>query len=236
MTSLIVRVRHLVAVLCLICLSFGAAAGSDPQGSPDRFAVLKEIAARNQAALRQYTWIQTTQISDNGEVKATKVESCGYGPDGQLRRTVISAPQVNKEPGLRGIIQEHKEAEIKNQLESANVLVHSYVPPTADKLQAAVAAGSMQMLTAPSDQAILVFANYQLPGDALTLTFNLEPRSIATVDVATWLGAPTTPVTLAVQFQVLPDGTNYWAVATLAIPSSRIQVVVNNSDYRRVLL
>ncbi len=77
----------------------------------------------------------------------------------------------------------------------------------------------MTMSPAPPGVATLVFANYQLPGDAMTLTFAIEPKSIQTVNVATWLDSPSKPVTLTVQFQSLPDGTNYPATTTLTLPS-----------------
>ena len=190
--------------------------------------------ARNQAALRQYTWIQTTQISVKGDVKATKVESVLYGPDGQQQKTVISAPQPKQEPGIRGRIEAHEEEEMKNTLESASVLVQSYVPPSPEKLQAAVAAGNMQVLTAHPGQAILAFANYQLPGDSLTLTMSLQPSVMQTIDVSTWMDSPDKTVTLVVQMQQLPDGTNYPQLSTLTIPSKNIQVMVNNSDFQKV--
>ena len=112
--------------------------------------------------------------------------------------------------------------------------MQSYVPPSPDKLQAAVAAGNMQLLTAQPGQAILAFSNYQLPGDALTLTMNLEPRVIQSVDVSSWLGAPDKPVTLVVQMQQLPDGTNYPQLETLTIPSGNLQVMIDNSDFQKV--
>ncbi len=228
-TSAVKRLATATTVVALAGFAFDAAA---QDGGP--FAAVKAAAAQNQAALRQYTWIQTTQISLKGEVKATKVESVLYGPDGTQQKTVISAPQPKQEPGIRGRIEASEEADLKATLESAAVLVQSYVPPSPDKLQAAVAAGDMQALTAQPGQAILAFSNYQLPGDALTLTMNLEPRVIQSIDVSTWLDAPSKPVTLVVQMQQLPDGTNYPQLSTLTIPSSNVQVVINNSDYQKV--
>ena len=112
--------------------------------------------------------------------------------------------------------------------------MHSYVPPDPEKLQAVVAAGNMHLLTAPPGQAILEFSNYQLPGDALTLAFNLDPKGFASIDVSTWQDSPSNPVTLNVQFQRLPDGTTYPALSTLAVPSSHVQVKIDNSDYQKL--
>src|SRR5882672_2655756 len=45
----------------------------------DRAAAIKQSLAQNQAALRQYTWIETTEISLKGEVKKQEQKQCSYG-------------------------------------------------------------------------------------------------------------------------------------------------------------
>lgn len=228
-------IRFVPALACLLGLSLvgNAVAGAAPQ-SQGSFSAAKQAAARNQAALRQYTWIETTQLTYNGDVKNTKVQSCSYGPDGQLVKTELSQDAAKKPPGLRGAIAAKKGEDMTAELESASVLVHSYIPPSPDKLQAAVAAGNMQMSPAPPGVATLVFANYQLPGDALTLTLIPEAMAIQTIDVSTWLDNPSKVVTLVVQFQSLPDATNYPATTTLTIPSSNVQVTITNADYQKL--
>ena len=69
------------------------------QGNPDlqqKAAAAKEAAARNQQALRVYSWISTTELRYKGEVKNTKVESCIYGPDGKVQKTVVAEPPPPK--------------------------------------------------------------------------------------------------------------------------------------------
>jgi len=218
------------AALCAVVLSAGADA---PQGQGP-FAAVKAAAARNQTQLRQYSWVSTTQVSYNGEVKDTKVEAVSYGPDGQLQKSEVSDAAAPKPPGLRGEIAARKGEEMKGEVESAVALVRSYIPPDPQRLQAAVASHHMQLVPAPPGEASLVFANYNLPNDALTLTFAIEPKSIQTVDVSTWLDSPSKPVTLVVQFATLPDGTDHPANITLSLPSSSLQVVITNSNYQRL--
>jgi len=227
--------RPAYVFVCLVGLGLAgsAAAAGAPQGQ-GQFAAAKQAAARNQAALRQYTWVETTQLTYNGDVKNTKVQSVSYGPDGQLVKTELSQDAAKKPPGLRGMIAAKKGEDMTAELESASVLVHSYIPPSPDKLQAAVAAGNMQMSPAPPGVATLVFANYQLPGDALTLTLIPEAMQIETIDVSTWLDNPSKVVTLVVQFQSLPDATNYPATTTLTIPSSKVQVTITNANYQKL--
>ena len=49
-----------------------------------KIAAIKEALAKNQAALRQYSWIETTQISLKGEVKKTEQKQCFYGAEGKV--------------------------------------------------------------------------------------------------------------------------------------------------------
>jgi hypothetical protein len=46
------------------------------QAPEDRSAAIKEALAKNQAALRQYTWVETTTISLKGEVKKKEQKQC----------------------------------------------------------------------------------------------------------------------------------------------------------------
>ena len=47
---------------------------------------------------------------------------------------------------------------------------------SAEPAGSPVAAQNMQLVPAPPGEATLVFSNYSLPGDALTLTFAVEPQ------------------------------------------------------------
>src|SRR5262245_55640700 len=65
------------AALLLVTMS---AQGQSPQ---EKIAALKQSLAANQAALRQYSWIETTVISMKGEVKKQEQKQCSYGADGK---------------------------------------------------------------------------------------------------------------------------------------------------------
>jgi small-conductance mechanosensitive channel len=67
-------------------------------------AVLKQSVAENQAALRHYTWIEKNQLSLKGEVKSTKVDSCQYGPDGNLNMLLVRVP--DKVDGQIGTVED----------------------------------------------------------------------------------------------------------------------------------
>jgi len=207
--------------------------------SPDlqqKAAAAKEAAARNQQALRSYSWITKTELSVKGEVKNTKLESCQYGPDGKVQKTELSEPPPppQQQRGLKGKIVAKKTGEMKEELQASAALVHSYVPPAPEKLQAVIAAGKVTISPGPGAAAIR-FADYEKAGDSLTLTLDSEAKTMRQITVDTWLDKPENKVTLAVSFQSLPDGTNYAAETLLKIPGDNIEVRIGNSNYQKVV-
>ena len=226
-----------IGFLFALLMAFGGLALATQ--SPDlqqKAAAAKEAAARNQQALRSYSWITKTELSVKGEVKNTKIESCQYGPDGKVQKTELTEPPEpqQKQRGLRGAIVAKKTGEMKEELEASAALVQSYVPPAPEKLQAVIAAGKVT-LTPAAGTAAIRFADYVKTGDSLTLTLDSQDKSLQQIAVDTWLDEPDKKVTLAVSFQSLPDGTNYAAQTVMSIPGDNIEVRIENSNYQKVV-
>jgi hypothetical protein len=227
---------------CAMGLAF-ASLGAALQNSEiqQKAAAAKEAAARNQQALRSYSWITKTELSLKGEVKNTKIESCQYGPDGKVQKTELSeppAPPEEKKSGRRGgrlkeKVIAKKTGEMKKELEDAAALVHGYVPPAAEKIQAAIAAGKLSISPDAGSTAVQ-FEDYEKAGDSLALTLDSSSKSIQRISVDTWLEKPEEKVTLDVSFQSLPDGTHYPAETLLKIPNRHIEVRVENSNYQKL--
>ena len=118
-----------------------------PAGLQEKLAAAKQAAAQNQQALRSYTWIEKTELSLKGEVKNTKIESCRYGPDGKVQKTplVDPPPPRRRSAACRAKVIEKKKGEMKEEMQAATALVHSYVPPTPEKIQAVMAAGKVTL-------------------------------------------------------------------------------------------
>ena len=206
------------------------------QDLQQKLADVKQSAARNQAALRNYTWTAHTEISVNGQVKKTIDQMCRYGPDGQVQKTPIGppAPQQQGPRGIRGRVMEKKKTEMEDYMERAVALVHSYVPPSPANMEQAFRAGNVSMGQAGPGAVQLQFRNYLKPGDALTMTFDTTAKAPRTLAVNSWLDEPKDAVTLDVNFQTLPDGTNYAATTLLNASAKHLQVKTQNSNYQRL--
>ena len=212
--------------------------GQDPkQMMQEKAAALKQSVAQNQAALRKYTWIEKTQLSLKGEVKNTKIESCQYGPNGKVQKTPLSAPPPppEKKRGLKGKVIEKKVGEMKDYMERAVSLIGRYVPPSPDKIQAVLAAGKASLSQAGPGAMQLIFKDYVKPGDAVTFTVDSASKVIQQLAVNTYLDEQDKDaISLTVNFQTLPDGTNCTARKLLNVAAKQIVVNIEDSNYKKL--
>ena len=208
----------------------------------DKAAALKESLAQNAASLRKYTWVETTQISLKGEVKKTEQKQCFYGADGKVQKTPIAgaAPEkaAAKDSGgggrggrVKKNIVENKVEDMKEYLGKVAALVQAYVPPDAQKIQAAAAAGNVSK---PTGEQPLTVKNYLKEGDQLSIGFDLAAKKLTSYHVDSYVEKPKDDqVTLAVTFARLEDGTSYPQQVVLDAKAKNLQVKVTNSGYKK---
>jgi hypothetical protein len=243
-------IASIAVVLALTGLSAPARAQSDtaePTGKQQVVAAIKEAAAKNQAALKQYTWTETTKISLKGEVKKQEQNQCQYGPDGKVQKTPIqsaadSQPQQESgDGGRRGgavkkAIIEKKVDDMKEYMQKVGALVKEYVPPQGQQIQAAQAAGNVSVQPPSAGIAAVTIKNYEKQGDSVTLGFDTAAKQLHSYNVDSYLGndPKDDPVTLAVTFANLPDGTHYAQQTVVNAPAKKIEVDTTNSDYKKL--
>ena len=222
-------------VVAWLLLALTAGAQDLNQVMQQKVAALKESVAQNQKALRKYNWIQKTQISLKGEVKSTKVEACRYGPDGKVQKTPVSEPPPReKKRGVKGKVIEKKVGEMKDYMERAVSLIGHYVPPSPEKIQAVLAAGKASLSQAGSDAIQLQFKDYVKSGDAVTFTVDKAAKTIRQLSVNTYLDEQDKDaISLTVNFQTLPDATNYAARKVLNVAAKNIVVNIVDSNYQK---
>jgi hypothetical protein len=213
------------------------------QAPEDRSAAIKEALAKNQAALRQYTWVETTTISLKGEVKKKEQKQCSYGPDGKVQKVPIpgqAAPQQAQEKGggrrggrLKKAVVENKVEELKEYMEQAAALVHQYVPPDAQKIQQAQQAGNVSVQPAGGVTTLNV-KSYVKPGDSLALGFDPAAKAMRSYAVQSYVEKPKDDdLNLTVKFNSLPDGTTYPETVVLDVTAKKVLVNITNSGYKK---
>jgi hypothetical protein len=198
-----------------------------------RLAAVKEVAAENKQKLRQYQWIETTQLTLKGDTKPPSQNMCQYGPDGQVQKTPIGPPPQQPSGGrLKQRIIEKKKEEMQDYMGEVKGLLGMYVPPDPQKMAQAYQAGKVSLNPA-GGVVNLVFRDYAQPGDQMTLSFDTAARKITSLNVNTYMGAAKDAVTLEVQMASLPDGTNYAQQTILNASAKHLVVTTTNSNYQK---
>jgi len=227
---LIVKRLTSIGVLAFTATIPTTAQNSDLQ---QRLAVVKESVAENQQKLHQYQWVETTQLTLNGDAKPPKQSLCQYGPDGTVQKTPMGPPP--EPPSGRRVKQriiEKKTEEMQQYMGQVKSLLGMYVPPDPQKIGQAYQAGKVSLNPAGGG-VNLVFTDYAQPGDQMTLVFDTAARKVSSVNVNTYMDDPKDKVTLTVQMASLPDGTNYAQQTLLDATAKKLQVTTTNASYQK---
>jgi hypothetical protein len=207
-----------------------------PQNSElqQKLAAVKQAAAENKKQLRQYQWIETTQLTLKGDAKPPTRNSCVYGPDGKVQKTAIGAPSEEPSGGrLKQEIIAKKKAEMKDYMQDVKAVLAMYVPPNPQKMQADYQAGKLSLNPIPG-AVNLIFTDYAQPNDKMTLTFNTATKKITGLNIDTYMGKEKDVVTLQVQMATLPDGTSYESQTVLNATAKELVVTTTNSNYQKL--
>ena len=99
-------------------------------------------------------------------------------------------------------------------------------------MQAAFQAGNASLGKGGPGMIQLQLRDYVKPGDTMAFNFAAGTKSLQSINVNTYLDQKD-PVTLQVNFQTLPDGTNAIATVNLDAPAQKVQVVKQDTNYQR---
>ncbi len=223
--------------LCLVQPAAAQQQGSQADHKNDAVAAIKESLQKSMAALKQYQWVETTTVSVGGEEKSQTEATCYYGADGKVQKVPVAVPsesEAKKPRGLRGKLVKKKKAEMSDSAKAAVALVKEYVPPDPARIQAAHAAGNIEV-TAPNAQGNVkaTVSDYLKTGDSLAITANMATHSIQSVAINTYKASPKDAVAMNVGFGALPDGTLYPKTTKLNMPSDKLTIVIENSGYKK---
>jgi len=197
-------------------------------------AAVKQTVGENQQRLRQYQWIETTQPTLKGDPKPESQKLCQYGPDGLVQKTPIGAPPPASSGGrLKQRIVENKKEEMADYMGDVKGLLSMYVPPDPQKMDMAFRVGKAA-LNPVGGVVNLVFRDYAVPGDQMTLSFDTAAKKVIALSVNTYMGDAKDAVTLQVQMGSLPDGTNYVQQTILNASAKQLVVTTTNANYQRV--
>lgn len=209
------------------------------QGLQEQVADLKRALEENAAAQRGYTWIQTTQLKLNGEVKATESSTCQYeGGQAKPVCTLIGAPPEG--PHVRGPVRKRiaksKVADLKAYMDSVKTLVGDYIPLEPQRVQEAMQRGDVAIAPNPSNNTVkFTISNYRQQGDAVSVTIRQGTHQLVDLAVNSWLNDPSATVTLSVKFATLPNGVTFPVSKVVTASAKNIVVGIGSSNFAQAV-
>ena len=224
-----------MSILSVSLVALTPRANSQSPELQQKVAALKQALGQNKQALSQYTWVETQQMILKGDVKSTQLFQCQYGPDGKVQKTPIGPPQPPPEQkrGMRGKVIEKKKGEIKDYMQQVATLIKFYVPPSRAQIQNSFQAGKAS-IQPQGGLVTLVFRDYAVPGDSMSITLDAASNKIRSFVVNTYLDDPSQVVTLNAVFQSLPDGTNYVAQTVLDATAKQVQIRTTSANFNKL--
>ena len=203
------------------------------QGGGAQQAV-QQAVAENKQKLLQYQWIETTQLTLNGDPKPPMQNMCRYGPDGQVQKSPVGPPPPPPSGGrVKQRVIEKKKAEIKDYMGDVKGVIGLYVPPDPQKMQQAIQSGKVSLNPA-GGMVNIVFTDYAQPCDRMTITFDSAAKKIVSLDINTYMGEAKDIVTLQVQMASLPDGANYTQQTILNATAKKLVVTTTSASYQKI--
>jgi hypothetical protein len=203
----------------------------------EKLAEIKQSSAANKLALVRYSWMEQQTISLKGEVKKTQQFQVRIGPDGQQQKIELN-PQAAPQPSggrfkQRVVAKKTEEFQVYGQ--QIATLGKQYSQLDLQALDQAYQRGDISMQPGGAVGMIsLIVKNYLKPGDSVTLVFDRQQKAIRAVQVASYLTDPSDAVTIAVQFEKLPDGTNHVSTNQVNGVSKQLGVMIQNSTYQPI--
>jgi hypothetical protein len=233
-TGAVFQISKRLMIIGTVTLAITVPAISQNTEVQEKLAAVKQAAAENKRKLSQYQWIETTQLTLKGDAKPPTKNSCQYGPDGKVQKTPVGPPPQQPSGGrAKQKIIENKKEEMKDYMQDVKAVLAMYVPPDPQKMQAAFEAKKVSLSPAEGT-ANLVFTDYALPGDKMTLSFDTASKKIAGLTINTYMGKEKDVVTLQVKMGSLPDGTNYEQQTVLNATAKQLVVTTTNSNYQKI--
>jgi hypothetical protein len=201
----------------------------------ETIAIIKQNLADSKQKLRTYEWIETTTTFVKGEEKSKKQNQCYYGVDGKLVKVETGGSSQGKsKAGLRGKIIENKKEEMADYIDKAIKEIQTYLPPDAEKLQQIYGAGKTSIhILEPGKKVKLDFRDYNKPGDILSVTIDKEKKIILAILVNTYIDDASDKVTFDLNYNTLPDGTQYPVKTSLDASAKNVKIVIENSGHKK---
>lgn len=170
-----------------------------------------------------YQWKQRTTIIRKGNAAGVKIDEVRFDGAGQLQRITLARPEERK----MGPLMARKAADVKEDVREVMQLASMYANP--QQLAQAIRKG--EIWEGPGSLRVQA-RSVLLPTDEMQMM--VDPATYLPVRVDFKTQFEGSPVTIAIDYNQLPNGPAMAARMTVQIPKDGITVNVESYDFARL--
>ena len=222
----------------LLGLSALASAQEQEQDSPGQEPPNKALLAteindgrkHNAAQMRNYSWNTRTEVKMDGEVKSVKVELIRFTPEGELQKAMVSdsTAGAKKPRGVRGRVASKKKKGMQEWAAELGKLLQQYSLPTSGSILDFLDNATVQRT---GNMVNLVGKNVIQQGDYMAILVDAKSKQLKLITVKTSLDGDA--VDVQITSENLDDGLSYTARQVVKVPAMKVELIVENYDFRR---
>jgi len=202
----------------IVTVSLAGAGLSSPP--PAKQALVMALRANAKKMAPQ--WKQKITVFRRGTPTQPMIQEVRLDADGQIHRIVLSQPAEKRMGPLRA----RKVAEVKEDVQEVMQLASRYANP--QQIGEAIQKGE---LWEGQGRLRLRARSVVLPADEVTIMFNSTNYLASRIDVRSQHEG--SPVTIAIDYEQLPNGPSMMSRMTVQIPKDDILVNVESFDFAR---
>lgn len=218
----------------VLLLGPGSAQTSDPNLMREAGAIRAQVS-RSRSGLRDYAWVERTEVMVKGKLQASDEFLCRYDGSGELTKAPTNSETKTQENAIATSNRPRvrKKAEMQDYIGRAVTMINRYLPPDPDQITYLLEHGKATLSPAADGKAEIRFKDYFQDGDSMVFTYDVASKALLRATVASTLGGPKDPVAMNAVFETLPDGVTHLATATLDAKAKKVQIVTKNSNYQK---
>jgi len=203
------------------------------QEPPNKALLATEInegRKHNAAQMRNYSWNTRTEVKMDGEVKSVKVELVRFTPEGEWQKAMVSdsSAGAKKPRGIRGKVASKKIKGMQEWAVELGKLLQQYSLPTPGSILDFLDSAAVQRT---GNMVNLVGKDVIQPGDYLAILVDANSKQLKIITVKTSLDGDA--VDVQINSENLDDGLSYTARQVVKVPAKKVELMIENYDFRR---
>jgi hypothetical protein len=193
---------------------------------------ISEADAANFTKLKDYIWKRVSDVSVDGEHKATITSDFSFDDDGKVQAKLIDADSDTKQKhGIRGQIQSNKIEDTEEYITEALKLAVAYAFMSKGQLLDFISSATITE-TEKGGNLKATGSDVLVKGDMLTVIIDPDTKLFIQKEFSSFLDDKN-PVKGEINYATFKSGISHGSTSSLDLPAKKLVINSTNQDYSK---